>query len=319
LWADAYIIAPATANTIGKMANGIADNLLLTTYLSAKCQVFVAPAMDVDMYKHPITQKNIEKLKSFGNIFIEPEDGELASGLIGKGRLAEPEIIIEKIKSYFNNKKDILGKKILITAGPTYEKIDAVRFIGNYSSGKMGYELAKECANRGADVILISGPVNIEIQFPNIKLIKVNTAQEMYEHCISNFANTDITILAAAVADFCVKNPSKTKIKRTKDNFLLELTPTKDIAAELGNRKTKNQILVGFALENFEEQQNAIQKLKNKNLDFIILNSLNDKGAGFNCDTNKISIIDKNENIYNYELKPKSEVAKDIIDKIIGQ
>lgn len=314
LWADAYVIAPATANTIAKMANGIADNLLLTTYLSAKCPVFIAPAMDLDMYKHPATQKNISTLKSFGNIFIEPETGELASGLIGKGRLAEPEIIIEKIKNFFDKKKTLVNKKILITAGPTYEKIDAVRFIGNYSSGKMGFEIAKECAARGADVIVVAGPTKIKIENKNFEIIQVETAKEMYEKTINNFISCDIAIMAAAVADFTIEKPSQRKIKREKEKIVLELVPTKDIAATLGQQKNKKQILVGFALENSDEFKNAKEKLKRKNLDFIVLNSLNDEGSGFNYDTNKITIIDKNENVKDFELKLKSEIAKDIVN-----
>ena len=316
LWADAYVIAPATANTIAKMANGIADNLLLTTYLSARCPVFVAPAMDVDMYNHPSTQKNIQTLKSFGNIFIEPQDGELASGLVGKGRLAEPDDILIKINDFFSAKQLLVGKKILVTAGPTYEKIDAVRFVGNYSSGKMGYEIAEECANRGAEVILISGPVKITIKNPKITVIKVESAAEMYNSCIENFGKCDIAILSAAVSDFTPKKPSFDKLKRNENNLELVLTPTKDIAAKLGEIKKNNQILIGFALEKSNEEKNASDKLKKKNLDFIVLNSLNDEGAGFNSDTNKITIIDKNGEISNYELKPKSEVAKDIVDKI---
>lgn len=316
LWADAYIIAPATANTIGKMANGIADNLLLTTYLSSKCPVFIAPAMDLDMYKHHANQKNIETLKSFGNIFIEPTEGELASGLIGKGRMEEPEVIVEKLKLYFQKKNSLLNKTILITAGPTYEKIDAVRFIGNYSSGKMGYALAEECASRGAKVILISGPVNISIKNYNIKLVKVTNAKEMYLECINNFKISDIAVLCAAVADFTPEISIETKLKREKDNFYLTLVPTIDIAAELGKLKTKAQRLVGFALEKEDELSNAINKLKKKNLDFIVLNSLNDNGAGFNTDTNKITIIDNKETVFKFKIKSKSEVAIDIIDKL---
>ncbi|MDR2009412.1 MAG: bifunctional phosphopantothenoylcysteine decarboxylase/phosphopantothenate--cysteine ligase CoaBC [Bacteroidales bacterium] len=316
LWADAYIIAPATANTIGKMANGIADNLLVTTYLSAKCPVFIAPAMDLDMYKHSANQKNIEILKSYGNIFIEPANGELASGLTGKGRLEEPEIIVEKIKAYFQKKNSLTKKKILITAGPTYEKIDAVRFIGNYSSGKMGYALAEECAERNAEVILISGPVNIKPVNPSIKLIKVTSAKEMYEQCIKYFQKVDIAILCAAVADFTPENTINSKLKREGNNLNLNLVPTIDIAAELGKLKSKKQIIIGFALEKENEQINAKEKLNRKNLDFIVLNSLNDKGAGFDTDTNKVTIINNKEQVFKFNLKSKKDVASDIIDKL---
>jgi phosphopantothenoylcysteine decarboxylase/phosphopantothenate--cysteine ligase len=315
LWADAYIIAPATANSIGKMANGIADNLLLTTYLSAKCPIFVAPAMDLDMYKHPANQENINKLKTLGHIFIDSEEGELASGLIGKGRLAEPEIIIKHILSFFQKKKSLNNKTILITAGPTFEKIDAVRFIGNYSSGKMGYNIAEECANRGANVILISGPVNINTNNSSITVIKVESANEMFEEAITNFDNCDAVILSAAVADFTPDVAIDTKIKREGKNLNLSLKPTKDIAATLGGLKTK-QTLVGFALEKENEVKNALGKLNRKNLDFIVLNSLNDKGAGFNSETNKITIIDNKEKKTEFKLKAKNLVAIDIIDKL---
>ena len=315
LWADGYIIAPATANTMGKMANGIADNLLLTTYLSAKCPVFVAPAMDLDMFKHPANQENMQKLKNLGTIFIEPEDGELASGLIGKGRLAEPESILEQIKEYYQKKKSLNNKTVLITAGPTYEKIDSVRFIGNYSSGKMGYAIAEECAQRGAKVILISGPVNISHAHKNIQKISVNSAQEMFDQSLSQFQNADIAILAAAVADFTPIETSNTKIKRKDNNLELQLKPTKDIAAELGKRKN-DKILIGFALESENETLNALEKLKRKNFDFIILNSMNDKGAGFNYDTNKITILDNKEQKFEFKIKQKNLVAIDIIDKL---
>jgi phosphopantothenoylcysteine decarboxylase/phosphopantothenate--cysteine ligase len=298
------------------MANGIADNLLVTTYLSAKCPVFVAPAMDLDMYKHPANQKNIETLKSYGNIFIEPADGELASGLVGKGRLEEPEIIVKKIKAFFQKKKSLNKKNILITAGPTYEKIDAVRFIGNYSSGKMGYALAEECAERGGNVILISGPTNIETKNPAITLLKVTSAKEMYEQCIKHFKKSDAAILCAAVADFTLENTITGKLKREGNNLSLNLIPTTDIAAELGKLKEKKQIIIGFALEKENEQENAKEKLRRKNLDFIVLNSLNDKGAGFNSDTNKISIINNKGEISKFNLKSKREVATDIIDKL---
>lgn len=316
LWADAYIIAPATANTIGKMANGIADNLLLTTYLSAKCPVFVAPAMDLDMFKHPANQKNIEVLRSYGNIFIEPTEGELASGLIGKGRMEEPEVIVEKIRDYFQKKNSLKNKKVLITSGPTYEKIDAVRFIGNYSSGKMGYALAEECAARGAEVFLISGPVNLKTINPSICKSDVTTAAEMHKKTLEIFPDCDIAILAAAVADFTPENPSESKLKRGESNLQISLTPTRDIAAEIGNVKKIEQITIGFALEKENETENAILKLKKKNLNFIVLNSMNDKGAGFNSDTNKITIINNKEEVFKFNLKHKNLVAIDIIDKL---
>jgi phosphopantothenoylcysteine decarboxylase/phosphopantothenate--cysteine ligase len=316
LWADLMIIAPATASTIGKMANGVADNLLITTYLSAKCPVMIAPAMDLDMFKHPSTQKNIEILKSYGNIIIEPESGELASGLEGKGRMEEPDNIIKIVNKFFNQKQDFVNKKVLITAGPTYENIDAVRFIGNYSSGKMGYAIAEELNARGAEVTLISGPVELQAN-SKINLIKVNTADEMHKAAVREFKKADIAIMAAAVADYKVKNKAKNKIKRTEDNLIIELEPNKDIAAELGKLKKKSQVIVGFALETDNEEKNAQKKLLKKNLDFIVLNSLKEKGAGFKTDTNKITIFDKNNKKTNFELKHKSEVAKDICDYLL--
>lgn len=321
LWADAYLVAPATANTIGKMANGIADNLVITTYLSARCKVFVAPAMDLDMFSHPTTARNLATLKSFGNIVIEPATGELASGLEGKGRMEEPENIVKALAEYFagnvRNVKDLLHKKIMVTAGPTYEAIDPVRFIGNYSSGKMGFAIAEELANRGAMVILVSGPVSIKPVHPNIQLIKISSAEEMHEVCISRFPHMDAAILSAAVADFTPVNPMPKKVKREKENYVLELKPTTDIAAKLGSHKKPSQVLVGFALETNDELENAQKKLKSKNLDFIVLNSLNDPGAGFQVDTNKITVIDKNNNIQKFELKSKAEVATDIVNKLI--
>ena len=314
LWADLYVIAPATANSMGKMANGIADNLLITTYLSAKCPVMFAPSMDLDMYKHPSTQRNIETLKSYGNIVIEPESGELASGLVGKGRMEEPEVMVEFIEKFFVEKKKLAGKKYLITAGPTYEKIDPVRFIGNYSSGKMGYAIAEQLVNRGAEVILISGPVNLNINHPNICRVDVESASEMYDAAIEYFPSCDGAIMSAAVADFTPLNKEDKKVKRGKENYHIELTPNKDIAAELGKLKNNNQILIGFALETDNEHANAVSKLNKKNLDFIVLNSLKDKGAGFGVDTNKIKIIDKNSEDKKYELSSKKQVACDIID-----
>ena len=319
LWADLYLIAPASANTIGKMAGGIADNLLLTTYLSAKCPVMVAPAMDLDMYKHPATQRNLKVLQSFGNIIIEPESGELASGLIGKGRMEEPERIVAFIADYFARQEDFKGKKVVVTAGPTYEKIDPVRFNGNYSSGKMGLAIAEEFAGRGAEVVLVCGPVNLKTSHPAIRRVDVESAAQMYEVTSKEFVNSDVAVLSAAVADFTPKEKADHKIKRGKDDLLLELLPTKDIAAELGRIKTASQLLVGFALETNDEEVNALSKMQRKNLDMIVLNSLNDKGAGFSVDTNKVTILDKAGNKTVYELKTKVEVAKDIVDQIASR
>ena len=319
LWADLYLIAPASANTIGKMAGGIADNLLLTTYLSAKCPVMVAPAMDLDMYKHPATQRNLKVLQSFGNIIIEPESGELASGLIGKGRMEEPERIVAFIADYFARQEDFKGKKVVVTAGPTYEKIDPVRFIGNYSSGKMGLAIAEELAGRGAEVVLVCGPVNLKTSHPAIRRVDVESAAQMYEVTSKEFVNSDVAVLSAAVADFTPKEKADHKIKRGKDDLLLELLPTKDIAAELGRIKTVSQLLVGFALETNDEEMNALSKMQRKNLDMIVLNSLNDKGAGFSVDTNKVTILDKAGDKTVYELKTKVEVAKDIVDQIASR
>ena len=319
LWADLYLIAPASANTIGKMAGGIADNLLLTTYLSAKCPVMVAPAMDLDMYKHPATQRNLKVLQSFGNIIIEPESGELASGLIGKGRMEEPERIVAFIADYFARQEDFKGKKVVVTAGPTYEKIDPVRFIGNYSSGKMGLAIAEEFAGRGAEVVLVCGPVNLKTSHPAIRRVDVESAAQMYEVTSKEFVNSDVAVLSAAVADFTPKEKADYKIKRGKDDLLLELLPTKDIAAELGRIKTASQLLIGFALETNDEEINALSKMQRKNLDMIVLNSLNDKGAGFSVDTNKVTILDKAGNKTVYELKTKVEVAKDIVDQIASR
>lgn len=316
LWADAYIIAPATANTIAKMAHGVADNLLTTTYLSARCPIFVAPAMDLDMYAHPTTQENISYLKSKGVNIIDATSGFLASGLEGKGRMAEPEEISERVSEFFNSKQELSGKKVLITAGPTYEKIDPVRFIGNHSTGKMGYALAEECASRGADVYLVSGPVQIKAKHPNIKTISVTSAEEMYNAANAEFDSSDICILCAAVADFRPETQADEKIKREKDDLVIRLKPTQDIAASLGAKKKDNQILVGFALETNNEAQNAKGKLERKNLDFIVLNSLKDANACFGYDTNKITIIERNGNSEAFCLKSKTEVAKDIIDKI---
>lgn len=315
LWADAMLIAPATASTIGKMAHGIADNMLITTYLSMKAPVFVAPAMDLDMFAHPATQHNLDILRSYGNHIIEPTAGELASHLVGKGRMEEPENIVAALEDFFQKNSSMACKKILITAGPTYEKIDPVRFIGNYSSGKMGYALAEECAARGAEVTLVSGPVNLSVNHPNINRIDVESAEQMYNACMSHYPTSDAGILCAAVADFTPECVADKKIKREKDDLTLNLRPTHDIAAALGKIKTDSQRLVGFALETNDETAHAQDKLKRKNFDFIVLNSLNDKGAGFRCDTNKITIIDSGK-AEEYPLKTKKEVAADIIDKL---
>lgn len=315
LWADAMLVAPATASTIAKFANGVADNMLVTTYLSMRAPVFVAPAMDLDMYAHPATQHNLKTLTAYGNKIISPETGELASGLQGKGRMEEPERIVEFLDRYFKKSQQLLGKKILITAGPTYEKIDPVRFIGNYSSGKMGYALAEVCAQRGAEVVLISGPVSLSVNNPAIRVVSVESASQMYTATVAEFSDCHSAILCAAVADFTPQISVSSKIKREKGDMVLHLAPTKDIAAELGKLKRKEQHLVGFALETDNERSNAIHKLETKNLDFIVLNSLKDKGAGFAVDTNKISIISKTS-VLEYPLKPKSEVAHDIIDEL---
>jgi phosphopantothenoylcysteine decarboxylase/phosphopantothenate--cysteine ligase len=317
LWADAMVIAPATAATIGKMANGIADNMLITTYLSAKAPVFIAPAMDLDMFAHPSTKRNLDTLCSWGNHIIAPKVGELASHLVGKGRMEEPEKIIEILDEFFETRSELSGKKILITAGPTYERIDPVRYIGNYSSGKMGFALAEECAGRGAEVILIAGPVHQEVHHPNIRRIDVESAVEMYEAAVRLYPEVDAGILCAAVADFTPDTVAGKKIKRGDDGLTLRLKPTDDIAATLGKMKKEGQVLVGFALETDDESRNAQRKLKHKNFDFIVLNSLNDTGAGFRFDTNRISIID-GQGQSDYDLKPKSEVAKDIIDRIFS-
>ena len=319
LWADVLLIAPATASTIGKMANGIADNMLITTYLSAKAPVFVAPAMDLDMYAHPSTQKNLDTLRSYGNHVIEPATGELASHLTGKGRMEEPEVIIRHLEEYFAAKDgDLVGKTILITAGPTYEKIDPVRYIGNYSSGKMGFALADECTGRGAKVILVAGPVLQQTHHPVFMRRDVESAEQMFDAAVSLFGNADAAILTAAVADYTPQQVADKKMKREKTGELtLSLKPTQDIAAHLGKLKAQypQKVLVGFALETNDEQHNAEDKLNRKNLDFIVLNSLNDKGAGFRCNTNKVSIIDR-EGKTDYPLKSKAEVAADIVDRL---
>lgn len=312
LWPDLILIAPATANTLSKMAHGTCDNLLLATYLSAKCPVYVAPAMDLDMYKHPSTIENLNLLKSFHHQIIPAEDGELASGLSGEGRMAEPENIINFIEKSLVYQLPLYNKKILITAGPTYEAIDPVRFIGNHSSGKMGYALAEQAAQWGAEVILVSGPSHLKTQHPWIKVIQVVSAQEMFESCDENFNQVDIVIAAAAVADYKPKNVALQKIKKQDENFELALEKTKDILLHLGQNK-KHQVLIGFALETENELENAKQKIVKKNLDYIVLNSLNDKGSGFGTPTNKITLIDKAFNVKTFELKSKDEVAKDIL------
>jgi phosphopantothenoylcysteine decarboxylase/phosphopantothenate--cysteine ligase len=314
VWADAMLIAPCTASTLGKMANGIADNMLITTYLSMKAPVFIAPAMDLDMYAHPTTQQNMERLKGFGNHIIEPQSGFLASGLEGKGRMEEPEKIVETLDLFFE-KKDLQGKRIMITAGPTYEKIDPVRFIGNYSSGKMGFALAEECARRGADVTLIAGPVNVQCTMSNVHRIDVESCQQMYDAAMSSFTKMDAAILCAAVADFRPEEMAEEKIKRVDQTMNIHLVPNPDIAASLGKTKREGQVLVGFALETNDEQQNAQQKLEKKNLDFIVLNSLRNEGTCFKSDENQISIISRNSQ-KDFMKKPKSEVASDIIDEL---
>ncbi len=317
LWADAMIIAPATACTIAKMANGVADNMLVTSYLSAKAQVFVAPAMDLDMMAHPSTAHNIELLRSYGNIIIEPTAGELASRLVGKGRMEEPENIFSIIEKYFAKSNALSGKNVLITAGPTYEKIDPVRFIGNYSSGKMGYALAEEAAARGANVTIVSGPVSVSASDPSIKIIKIESARQMLKVCSELFPTTDIAIMTAAVADYAPESPASQKIKREKQQVpILKLIKNPDIAATLGASKAPGQILAGFALETDNEAENAIDKLHRKNLDLVVMNSLRDAGACFGSDSNKISIFTADGNRIDYELKPKREVAADVIDFI---
>jgi len=317
LWADLFLIAPASANTMAKMASGVADNLLLTTYLSARCPVMLAPAMDMDMYSHPATQKNIQILKSYGNIFVEAATGELASGLSGKGRMEEPENILQHVVNLFFAANRFNGYKVLITSGPTYEPIDPVRFIGNYSSGKMGTAIATAIAQQGAQVTFITGPAAVEPQHPSVKIVRVKTASEMLEQAKNEFDSCQVAILAAAVADFAPANTSTDKIKRGKENLDLQLEPTTDIAETLGKMKRQNQIIVGFALETHNEVENAIDKLTRKNLDIIVLNSLNDAGAGFGHNTNKITLIDRNGKQKSFELKPKSEVAQDIANAII--
>ena len=315
LWADAMLIAPATASTIGKMAHGVADNMLITTYLSMKAPVFIAPAMDLDMYAHPSTQENLQLLSKRGNHIIEPGTGFLASKLEGKGRMQEPEEIVRTLDEYFSQSQELQGKRVLITAGPTYEKIDPVRFIGNYSSGKMGFALAEECARRGAEVELVSGPVSLQIHHPSVHRTNVESAEEMFHAATERFTQADIAILCAAVADFTPTQVAGTKIKREGEELVLHLSPTHDIAQCLGAMKRDGQIMIGFALETNDEEAHAKDKLKRKNLDFIVMNSLQDKGAGFRHDTNKVTIIDAQGNT-EYPLKDKKEVAEDIVNRI---
>lgn len=315
LWADAMLIAPATASTIGKMAHGVADNMLITTYLSMKAPVFIAPAMDLDMYAHPSTQENLQLLSKRGNHIIEPGTGFLASKLEGKGRMQEPEEIVRTLDEYFSQSQELKGKRVLITAGPTYEKIDPVRFIGNYSSGKMGFALAEECARRGAEVELVSGPVSLQIHHPSVHRTNVESAEEMFHAATERFTQADIAILCAAVADFTPTQVAGTKIKREGEELVLHLSPTHDIAQCLGNMKRDGQIMIGFALETNDEEAHAKDKLKRKNLDFIVMNSLQDKGAGFRHDTNKVTIIDA-QGKTEYPLKDKKEVAEDIVNRI---
>lgn len=318
LWADAFVIAPASANTLAKMANGICDNLLLATYLSAKCQVYVAPAMDLDMYKHKSTKDNLKRIASFGNKIINPGTGELASGLYGEGRMAEPEEIISFLEKEFSKNLPFNKKKVLVTAGPTYEAIDPVRFIGNHSSGKMGFAIAEEFANQGAEVTLVCGPNNLKTINKNIQRIDITSAEELFKASLKAFKLADISVLSAAVADYKPSKTANQKIKKSSGTKAIDLIPTKDTLAELGKLKTKKQLLVGFALETENETANAKEKIKKKNLDLIVLNSLNDKGAGFKTDTNKITIIDKSNKIIKFELKSKEEVAKDIIKTILN-
>lgn len=318
LWADFFLIAPATANTLSKMANGACDNLLLACYLSAKCPVYYAPAMDLDMYQHPSTEETFKKLESFGNIQIPAAFGELASGLVGQGRMAEPEEIVSFLENDLLKKLPLRGKQILITAGPTYEAIDPVRFIGNHSSGKMGYAIAEAAASLGAEVVLISGPSALRLENDFVKLIRVTSAEEMYNAAHEYFDPCDVAILSAAVADYRPSEVASEKIKKKTDELTLQLTKTKDILASLGEIK-KSQFLVGFALETENEEENAKLKLKKKNLDLIVLNSLRDKGAGFQADTNKITLITKDNKVLPFPVKPKKEVAKDILEYIIEQ
>ena len=317
LWADAFLVAPATANTLSKMVTGHADSFLLATYLSAKCPVFVAPAMDLDMYKHGSTKDNLTTLSERGNFIISPESGELASGLVGEGRLAEPENIVAYISDYFKKNQPLLGKKVLITAGPTYEPIDPVRFIGNHSSGKMGFSIAQRAQELGAEVTLVAGPVALSTP-KNVKRLNITTAKELFNTCKEHYSDQDIIIMAAAVADYTPKNVATKKIKKSEDDWAIELEKTQDVLKWVGAHKQKEQFLVGFALETNNERENAHKKLVKKNLDFIVLNSLQDKGAGFKHNTNKVTIIRKDNKTLEFELKSKEEVASDILNQVVA-
>jgi phosphopantothenoylcysteine decarboxylase/phosphopantothenate--cysteine ligase len=317
LWADALVVAPASANTLAKMAHGLCDNLLLATYLSARCPVFFAPAMDLDMWQHPATQHNVGRLLSFGNALIEPTHGELASGLVGTGRMAEPETIVEELQAYFASGRALQGKKALVTAGPTHEAIDPVRFIGNNSSGKMGFAIAEELASKGAEVRLVTGPTYLEAKHPQVQVTRVTSAEEMYQACSEHFGTSQIAVLSAAVADYKPVHKADQKIKKTDASLTIELTKTHDIAAQLGKEKKAGQFMVGFALETENERANAEKKLASKNFDLIVLNSLNDPGAGFGYDTNKVVMLDRKNGAREFDLKSKKEVAKDIVQAII--
>lgn len=317
LWADALVIAPASANTLAKMAHGYCDNLLLAVYLSARCPVFFAPAMDLDMLQHPSTRSNLQKINSFGHHIIDPGYGELASGLTGTGRMAEPEEIVDHLEKYFNLNQKLTGKRALVTAGPTYEAIDPVRFIGNHSSGKMGFAIAEALAEQGAKVILIAGPTHQHTNHPNISVKAVISAEDMFQACAEVFPDIDITVLSAAVADYRPTHIADQKIKKKDAELSIALTQTTDIAASLGKIKHSGQLIVGFALETEQEHSNALKKLESKNFDMIVLNSLNDKGAGFGLDTNKITIIDRDQTVTTFDLKDKKEVAHDIVNAIL--
>lgn len=318
LWADAMVIAPASANTLAKMAHGECDNLLLAVYLSARCPVFIAPAMDLDMLQHPSTKRNLDTLKDYGVLTIDPAHGELASGLVGVGRLAEPEEIVERLKAFFNEKKKLSNKRALVTAGPTHEALDPVRFIGNNSSGKMGFAIAESLANQGAKVTLVTGPTHLTMSHPGIEVKRVTSAQEMYEACQKVFKDADITVLSAAVADYRPAQAAPQKIKKTEQDLAIQLVKTHDIAAELGKQKKNGQRIVGFALETENEESNAKKKIEAKNFDLIVLNSLNDSGAGFGHDTNKISVINRKGEIQKFSLKSKKDVAADIVNAIVS-
>ncbi len=317
LWADAMVVAPASANTLAKMAHGECDNLLLAVYLSARCPVFVAPTMDLDMLQHPSTQQNLQSLQGYGNHTIAPGHGELASGLVGTGRMAEPEEIMEQLKQFFSEKKKLSGKHALVTAGPTHEALDPVRFIGNNSSGKMGFAIAEALANAGAKVTLVSGPTQLTSQHPEIEIKRVTSAADMYAACTKVFPTADISVLSAAVADYRPATVADQKIKKKGNDLTLQLVKTHDIAAELGKQKKSGQFIVGFALETENEEQNAMKKIETKNFDLIVLNSLNDKGAGFGHDTNKIKLIDNKGEVFEFSLKNKKEVANDIVNAIV--